>query len=115
VWQKETPEFIAEFANVTHEPIGGGVASNSQAYYVQTAYRLPFGQKLWKPYFRFESIHVPKSDPIFTPLVPTFSGATIGLRYDISSFAAFKWEYRHYTVRDLPNINGLFVQTSFTF
>jgi hypothetical protein len=115
VWQKETPEFIAEFANVTHEPIGGGVTSNSQAFYVQTAYRLPFGQKLWKPYYRFESIHVPKSDPIFTPLVPTFSGSTIGLRYDISSFAAFKWEYRHYNVRDLPSINGLFVQTSFTF
>jgi len=115
VWQKETPEFIAEFANVTHEPIKGGVTSNSQAFYVQTAYRLPFGQKLWKPYFRFESIHVPKSDPIFTPLVPTFSGSTIGLRYDISSFAAFKWEYRHYDLRSRPAINGVFVQTSFTF
>ncbi|HEX4594528.1 MAG TPA: hypothetical protein VH157_09640 [Bryobacteraceae bacterium] len=115
VWQKETPELIAEFANVRHEPIQGGVISNSQAFYVQTAYRLPFGQKLWKPYFRFEQIHVPKSDAIFRSVVPTFSGTTIGLRYDISSFAAFKWEYRHYDRRDLPAINGAFIQTSFTF
>ena len=115
VWHKETPELIAEFANVTHNPIQGGVTSNSQAFYVQTAYRLPFGQKLWKPYFRFEQIHVPKSDAIFRSVVPTFSGTTIGLRYDISSFAAFKWEYRHYDRRDLPAINGAFIQTSFTF
>jgi hypothetical protein len=40
---------------------------------------------------------------------------TFGLRYDISSFAAFKWEYRHYDRRDLPSINGAFIQTSFTF
>jgi hypothetical protein len=115
VWHKETPELIAEFANVTHQPIQGGVTSNSQAFYVQTAYRLPFGQKLWKPYFRIEQIHVPKSDPIFRSVVPTFTGTTIGLRYDISSFAAFKWEYRHYDRRDLPVINGAFIQTSFTF
>ena len=115
VWHKETPELIAEFANVTHKPIQGSVTSNSQAFYAQTAYRLPFGQKLWKPYFRFEQIHVPKSDAIFRTVVPTFSGTTIGLRYDISSFAAFKWEYRHYDRRDLPAINGAFIQTSFTF
>ena len=115
VWQKETPEFIAEFANVHHEPIHGGVSSNSQAFYAQTAYRLPFGQKLWKPYYRFEYIHVPRSDAIFRLAVPSFSGSTVGLRYDISSFAAFKWEYRHYDRRDLPAINGAFIQTSFTF
>jgi hypothetical protein len=115
VWQKETPEIIAEFANVTHEPIQGGVTSNSQAFYVQAAYRLPFQQKLWKPYYRFEYIHVPRSDAIFRSVVPSFSGSTVGLRYDISSFAAFKWEYRHYDRRDLPAINGAFIQTSFTF
>jgi hypothetical protein len=115
VWQKETPEFIAEFANVRHSPIQGGVVSNSQAFYVQTAYRLPWGEKLWKPYYRFEYIHVPRSDAVFRSLVPSFSGSTVGLRYDISSFAAFKWEYRRYDRRDLPTINGAFVQTSFTF
>jgi hypothetical protein len=47
--------------------------------------------------------------------VPSFSASTAGVRYDISSFAAFKLEYRHYDRRNLPPINGAFVQTSFTF
>src|SRR5215471_1895190 len=113
VWQKETPEFIAEFANVRHEFRGGGSA-NSQAFYAQSAYRLPFANK-WKPYYRFEQIHVPRSDAIFRPVVPTFSGSTAGLRFDFASFAAFKLEYRNYWRRDLPNIRGIFTQTSFTF
>ena len=72
-WQRETPEFIAEFADVTHEPLSGGVTSHSQAAYAQMAYRLPAHLKLWKPYYRFEYIHVPLSDPIFRGLVPSFS------------------------------------------
>jgi hypothetical protein len=114
-WQRENPEFIAEFADVTHQPVSGGVASHSQAGYVQTAYRLPARLRLWKPYYRFEYIHVPLSDQIFRGLVPSFSASTVGVRYDISSFAAFKFEYRHYMRRDLPPIYGFFAQTSFTF
>ncbi len=85
-WQRETPEFIAEFADVTHEPLSGGVTSHSQAAYAQTAYRLPAHLKLWKPYYRFEYIHVPLSDQIFKGLVPSFSASTAGVRYDIASF-----------------------------
>jgi hypothetical protein len=114
-WVRETPEFIAEFANVTHEPVLGGVTSHSQAAYAQLGYRLPGYLKLWKPYYRFEYIHVPVSDAIFHSLVPSFSGSTLGVRYDISNFAAFKLEYRNYARRDLPTINGIFAQTSFTF
>jgi len=115
VWAKETPEFIAEFANITHKPNSGGVTSNSQAFYVQTAYRLPSKMKLFKPYYRYEYTHVPLSDPIFRNVVPSFSGSTAGIRYDISSFAAFKAEYRNYQRRALPSIYGVFLQTSFTF
>ncbi|MCU1338320.1 MAG: hypothetical protein JWO19_3901 [Bryobacterales bacterium] len=115
VWHSETPEVIAEFANVTHKPVNGAsVVSNSQAFYAQVAYRLPWQQKLWKPYYRFEQIHVPRSDVIFRG-VPTFSASTTGIRYDISTFAAFKLEYRYYDRRGLPKIHGAFSQVSFTF
>jgi hypothetical protein len=114
VWDRESPEFIAEFADVSHRPVFGGVVSNSQAFYAQTAYRLPRNLKLWKPYYRFEYIHIPLSDALFRS-VPSFSGSTAGVRYDISSFAAFKLEYRNYMRRSLPTINGFFLQTSFTF
>lgn len=114
VWQKETPEIIAEFANVVHTPIRGGAGSNSQAWYVQGAYRLPWFGRLWKPYSRFEQIHVPRSDAIFR-VVPTFSGYTGGVRYDFAPLAAFKLEYRYYWLRDLQPVRGIFAQTSFTF
>jgi hypothetical protein len=39
----------------------------------------------------------------------------VGVRYDISSFAAFKMEFRNYSRRNLPSIYGAFMQTSFTF
>jgi hypothetical protein len=113
-WLKETPEVIAEFANVSHQPVGGGPSAQSQAFYVQTAYRLPGDAKLWKPYYRFEYMHIPEADAIFRA-VPSFAASTVGMRYDISSFAAFKMEYRHYNRRNLPSINGAFLQTSFTF
>jgi hypothetical protein len=113
VWMKESPEVIAEVANITHQPVGSPPV-HSQAFYVQTAYRLPGLGKLWKPYYRFEYMHISEADAIFRG-VPSFSASTTGMRYDITTFAAFKFEYRHYLRRNLPPINGAFLQTSFTF
>jgi hypothetical protein len=114
VWARETPEIIAEFSDVEHQPIGAGVVSHSQAFYAQLAYRFPFNAKKWKPYYRFEHMHIPLSDYIFKT-VPTFAASTAGIRYDITNFAAFKVEYRHYDIRNIPQFNGIFAQTAFTF
>ena len=114
VWAKENPEFIAEFANVNHTETGRPGSFNSQAFYVQLGYRLPeFGQR-WKPYYRWEYIHMPSSDPVFTG-IPDLAGSTLGMRYDITTFSAFKLEYRNLRRPGLPRINGVFAQTSFTF
>ena len=118
VWNRETPEVIAEFANVRHENLTtASPVSNSQAYYFQTGYRLPVFDKRFKPYYRFEYIHIPRSDFLFqSPVVPNLAGSVAGLRYDLTSFAALKFEYRNQR-RDpgQPRINSGFVQTSFTF
>ncbi len=114
VWNKENPELIAEFANVTHQQAGGSLTSNSQAWYVQTGYRLPWLERLWKPYYRFEYIHIPGSDKLFKA-VPSLAGSTVGVRYDISSFAALKFEWRNLRRPGEPWVNGAFAQTSFTF
>jgi len=113
VWSKENPEVIAEFANVTHQEVGAST-SNSQAWYVQSAYRLPRSARLWKPYYRFEYIHIPGSDKLFRA-VPSLAGSTVGVRYDISSFAALKFEWRNLRRPGEPRVNGAFAQTSFTF
>ncbi len=132
VWSRETPEIIAEFANIRHENLTVPAASisNSQGYYIQAAYRLPMFEKKWKPYYRFEYIHIPQSDTLFQVQVPPVAnvlgsnvvalkhGSNVGLRYDLSSFAALKFEYRNQQVRGAPGqqrINTGFIQTSFTF
>jgi hypothetical protein len=114
LWQRGPIDFLAEFSNVKHKPVLGSGDFNSQAFYIQPAYRLPFYDGKVKPYYRFEYMHIPQSDTLFRAL-PSYNGSTVGTRYDISSFAAFKLEYRYYLRRNLPRINGVFVQTSFTF
>jgi hypothetical protein len=115
VWNKENPEVIAEFFNVNHRSVGSRVTSNSQAWYAQIGYRLPFAERLWKPYYRFEYIHVPAADAIFRGVLSNLAGSVVGLRYDASSYAAFKFEYRNQLRFGLPRINSAWLQTSFTF
>jgi hypothetical protein len=114
VWAKENPEFLAEFANVRHRDLFTNQIWNSQGAYAQLAYRLPVLQKKWKPYYRYEFIHVPSTEPVL--LVPELSaGHTLGTRYDITDFAALKFEYRHWRRTDAYVFNGFFAQTAFTF
>jgi hypothetical protein len=118
VWSRETPELIAEFANVNHENlITPSPRSNSQAYYVQAAYRLPHLEKRLKPYYRYEYIHIPLSDTLFQSQgVPSLAGSIVGGRFDASSYAAFKIEYRNQRrAPNVPRVNSVFLQTSFTF
>ena len=112
VWNSENPELIAEFANARHRPMGDNSTASSQAWYVQTAYRIAEGR--WKPYYRFEYQHVPKSDFAFRT-VPSVSGSVAGMRWDISTFAAFKFEYRKLRRSDVGSGHYGFAQTSFTF
>lgn len=113
VWSKESPEFIAEFADVRHEDELTGKIWNSQGAYAQVAYRLPGAYKKWKPYYRFEYIHVPATEPVLQ--FPNLAGHTVGTRFDIVDFAALKFEYRHSRRTELLQINGFFAQTAFTF
>src|SRR5262245_37786574 len=116
VWSRETPEIIAEFANVRHENLTvSSPRSNSQAYYIQAGYRWPIFPKKWKPYYRWEYIHIPQSDSLFQSQgIPNLAGSNVGVRYDLSSFAALKFEYRNQRrAPDQPRINSGFVQTSF--
>ncbi|HEY8055709.1 MAG TPA: hypothetical protein VIE13_07340 [Terriglobales bacterium] len=116
----ETPEIIAEAADIRHDELGGAGSSwSSQAWYVQVAYRLPWFQAQWKPYYRFEYIHIPKTDPVFNPAtnpVPSLAGSIAGVRYDFCSYAAFKMEYRNSRRNPgEPRIQGAFAQIALTF
>ena len=48
--------------------------------------------------------------------MPNLDGSTIGVRYDISTYAAIKTEGRfRRRVADQPRTNGVFLQIAFTF
>ena len=124
VWAKETPEFLAEFAHVRHRNTVTQQEFNSSSAYAQVAYRLPGEARKWKPYYRFEWSNINPSDPLFSvgaafqpaPVVNDLTGSTVGVRYDITNYAAFKAEYRHTARRATdPVVNGFFLQTCFTF
>ncbi|PYV98456.1 MAG: hypothetical protein DMG89_11065 [Acidobacteria bacterium] len=120
VWTKEHPEVLSEFFNVHHRDLQTSRTFNSQAFYVQLGYRLRFQENKWKPYYRFEYIHRPTNEPVWdftgVPVVSDLVGSTVGLRYDITNYAALKGEYRNDRVgTDEPRINGVFLQTAFTF
>jgi hypothetical protein len=113
-WTKETPEFLAEFANVHHRNILSNLVVNSQAFYAQIGYRLPWLERSLKPYYRFEHTHTPLSEQVFTN--QDLVGSILGLRYDITNYAAFKAEYRNTKRQPTdPRVNGAFFQTDFTF
>ena len=115
VWHREDPEVIAEIADVRHQELGGPPTTSNLAYYIQTAYRLPSVGRLWKPYYRFEHIDINGTDPVFAG-VPSLDGSTLGVRYDISTYAAIKSEIRlRRRVSDQPRSDGWFLQISFTF
>ncbi len=114
VWGREDPELIAEFANVNHREVGLTETFNTQTFYIQAAYRLPWFEQLWKPYYRFDYTDLAESDPVFQAL-RSLRGSSLGMRYDISNFAAFKLEYRHQRRPGQSNVNGIFLQNSFTF
>lgn len=120
VWTKQHPEILAEYANVHHRDLATSQTFNTTSYDIQVAYRLPWQSEKWKPYYRFEYIHRPGIEPIWdfstTPSVVDLVGSTVGVRYDITNFAAFKGEYRNsrHGVNE-PNVNGAFFQTAFTF
>jgi len=119
-WTRGRPELLAEYENVHHASLQTSQTFNTTGYYAQVAYRLPWQENKWKPYYRFEYIHRPPQEPVWdstgTPLVEDLVGSTVGVRWDITNFACFKGEYRK--VRQdagLPSVNGTFFQSAFTF
>jgi hypothetical protein len=108
---RESPEVIAEISSVRHHDRLTDIDYDSHAFYIQAAYRLP-AQPLLKPYFRFEKLLTAAGEPVLEP--QDLELATVGLRYELSGYAALKGEYRHASRITGPT-NGLYLQAAWTF
>jgi hypothetical protein len=113
VWTRESPELLAEIIAVRHEDRLTDTDYDSQAFYVQAAYRLPGGAHAIKPYARYEKVDLAIGDPIFT--TPDLEMVTAGVRLDLVELAAFKVEYGNRLAVGSARVNSLLFQTSFTF
>lgn len=102
-------ELIAEYQYVDHDSI---VDNSHWGGYFQIAYKLGKIQ----PYYRFDILEIDSRDTFFAS-ANDIDQHTFGIRYELFSFAAIKFEYRHASSRlstqGTPNSGT--IQVSFAF
>jgi hypothetical protein len=114
VWDRGAPELIAEYANVRHEPTGGGTATSSDGYYIHGAIRLPGGLAALKPYARYERVVVDDADPVFAELLPgDYRAALLGVRWDFETLATAKLEGRRERLSGADWQHSVYLQLAF--
>lgn len=108
VYQNRLYEMLNEAVFIRHTL--NNRVFQTPGFYTQVSRR--FGNA--RPYFRYQYVNVPDDDPIY-PDVRRRNGPSLGLRYDISDFAAFKAQYDRTERRRLSTIDELILQLAFTF
>jgi hypothetical protein len=108
VFQNARYESLNEF--VLMRMASGGRVYNTPAFYMQFARQ--FGNV--RPFFRYQYVNVPSDNPLYSD-VGRRNGPALGIRYDISNFAAFKAQYEHTARRRRTALDELILQFSFTF
>ena len=111
VYLRDKVELLSEAMRIEHDDKVTSRKFTTWGLYAQAAYQLG----AFKPYFRFDLLDAAEGDPFYGPSVVDLKRYTVGLRWDIISWAALKLEY-HYIDRDnLNNPNAFYAQTTFTF
>ena len=108
VYQNPSYEFLNELVMLRHSL--NGRVFQTPGFYSQIARR--FGNA--KPYFRYQYVNVPSDDPIFSD-VGRRNGPSLGLRYDLTDFAAFKAQLNRTQRRSFDTFNDFILQLAFTF
>lgn len=111
VYNHSKYELLGEAFQVFHDDKTSGNDFDSLGLYVQAAYKMhPL-----TPYYRFDFIDFASGDPFYAPDDIDFMKHTLGLRWDLTSWNALKFEYGHAERRDADNDNSFTVNSSFTF
>jgi hypothetical protein len=108
VYQNRLYEVLNEAVVVRHER--GGRVFYTPGLYTQFSRR--FGDL--RPYARYQYVNVPADDPVY-PEVGRRNGPSVGVRYDVSEYAAFKAQYDRTQRRRQSPIDELLLQFAFTF
>ncbi|MBV9924203.1 MAG: hypothetical protein JOZ96_04115 [Acidobacteria bacterium] len=108
VFQDGRYESLNEF--VLMRLSSGGRVYNTPAFYTQFARQ--FGNL--RPFFRYQYVNVPGDNPLYAD-VGRRNGPALGIRYDLTDFAAFKAQYEHTSRRRQSALDELILQLAFTF
>jgi len=108
VFQNARYESLNEF--VLMRLTRGGRVFNTPAFYTQFARQ--FGNL--RPFFRYQYVNVPSDNPVFSD-VGRRNGPALGIRYDLTDYAAFKAQYGRTARRVQTPIDDLILQLAFTF
>ncbi|HWF12862.1 MAG TPA: hypothetical protein VG272_03935 [Candidatus Acidoferrales bacterium] len=103
-------EFLNEFVLLHHQAAVGGQTFNSPMGYTQLAYHI--GKA--RPYFRWQEVNIPSADPV-TTFKGRYEGPSGGIRYDVFTYAALKFQYNRVYFRNAAAENGVELQLAFTF
>lgn len=104
-----TIELTAEYQYIDHNSI---IDNSHWGGYIQVSYKMGKVQ----PYYRFDIMEIDNSDTFFAS-AQDINQHTFGIRYDLFSFAAVKFEYRHasskVSTQGAPNSGT--IQVAFAF
>lgn len=107
----EKAELLGEVFNIHHDDKASNRDFDTLGFYLQGGYQI---DKL-KPYYRFDFIDFTNGDPYFTPDDIDIRKHTLGLRWDILTWNALKFEYSFSDRKDRDDVNLVTVNSSFTF
>ncbi|HEV2800470.1 MAG TPA: hypothetical protein VGW12_08235 [Pyrinomonadaceae bacterium] len=111
IYQSPNYEWLNEAVFIRHKPSGaGGVASYTPGFYTQFARR--FGKA--QPYVRYQYVNAAGRDFLLRD-IGRRQGPSVGLRYDVTNYAAFKGQYDRTERRGLSALDELILQLAFTF
>jgi hypothetical protein len=103
-------EFLNEAFLIRHAPVAAGEVFNTPAFYSQ------FSRKFasFRPFFRYQYVNASLKNPIYDDISLRY-GPSVGARYDLNDYVAFKAQWDHTERRRLPDLNGLHLQLSGAF
>jgi len=84
---------------------------NIPGFYTQISKR--FGA--YTPYFRYQYVNAPLNGPVFYTNVGLQYGPSVGIRYDLSDFVAWKVQYDYTSQKVGPSYQTVTLQACFTF
>jgi hypothetical protein len=111
----------AVFSDLNWELLNEGVLLRNASGFDHRVYNTPmmytqvsrrFGA--YRPYVRYQYVNASSGDPV-NAFKGLYMGPSAGVRYDVSDFAAIKFQYNRLNQTGVAALNGLETQLAFTF